>query len=427
MGFSTLVTALAAVALLGVGPTSGRTLIETDAALQRLFTEATAPGVYELSARRFDKPGPGAFSVERGALSGTPDQPVVIRGRGIDLTVIECPGICYFSGNSHVVFEDLTIHGAVNSAYLKHWTFRRVKFKDTIAPGGGRDTFGGQFGGIVFKTAGGGGGAGPLLFENVVFDPAPIPDPDTTLDFVGVQGVEVIDSVFERCNRGCMQAKGGSGTVIPFRWEGNLIKDAGQRGVFFGGGAGRRYFDPPIEDSRHEFGAAIIRNNVIIGGWACFVGSTFGGPVLVENNLCIGQSRYYWRVLRENDDAEIGRTQGLTIRRNFFVGFTGWTSPAFNYSDNASARGHFKWKTFVIEENVFERDPEAERYWPRGLAVRNNITVAESAGFQPLFEPFMDLRSPRTESETLAGLAVLGRAWWRRAVGSFANRLGLEW
>src|SRR5690606_5061177 len=115
-----------------------------------------------------------------------------------------------------------------------------------------------------------------------------------------------------------------------------------------GGGAGRAFFDPPIAVSQHEFGAAIIRNNVIIGGLACFAGSTFGGPVLVENNLCIGQSRYYWRALRENDDAEIAQTRDLTIRRNIFVDFTGANEFAFNYSRNKPSEGHFVWDSFVI-------------------------------------------------------------------------------
>ncbi len=390
--------------LLGAMPAAGQALIETDLALLEFFRHNTVPGVYELSARRYAKPGSATFGADEGKLSGTAEQPVVIRGQGIDRTIIECPRICFFSGNSHVIFEDLTIHGAINSAHLKHWTFRRVKFSDAVTPGTSRQTFGGQAGGILFKTAGGGKGAGPLRFERVIFDPAPIPNPDTTLDFVGVQGVEIIDSVFERCNRGCMQAKGGSGAVIPYRWEGNLIKDAGDRGIFFGGGAGRRFFDPPIDISRHEFGSAVIRNNVIIGGLACFAGSTFGGPVLVENNLCIGQSRFYWRALRENDDAEIAQTRDLTIRRNIFVGFTGENELAFNYSRNAPSQGHFVWDSFLIEENAFDRDPEMGRYWPEGVVTLNNA-LGVDAGI------LMDSGVPRAGSPELLAAGIGPTIW----------------
>lgn len=386
---------------LGCLPASAQGLIETDTELLELFRQNTAPGVYELAARTFTRPGSATFGADPGRLTGTREQPIVIRGQGIDQTVIECPQLCFFSNNDFVVFEDLTIRGAVNSQNLKHWIFRRVRFVDIATPQLNRLTFGGQALGVVYKTAGGGEGAGPILFEECQFEPAILAQPDTVLDFVGVQGVEIVDSVFERCNRGCLQAKGGSGTVVPFRIEGNVVKDAGDRGFFVGGGAGPRFFDPPIEISRHEFGAATIRNNIIIGGKACFAVSTFGGPVLVENNLCFGQSLYLWRVLRENTDLAIDVSRDLTVRNNVFAGFTGENEFAFNYSANSPE--HFIWDSILFESNAFDRDMETETYWPPARLADNLFSA--DIGI------VLDEGIPRVGSEAITAAGIGPNVW----------------
>ncbi|MBI1353665.1 MAG: hypothetical protein GC160_04910 [Acidobacteria bacterium] len=351
-----------------------QTLIQTDKELIDFFRLKSAPGVYQLSARTFSKPGTATFGADGGNLSGTAEEPIVIRGAGVGVTIIECPQVCYFAANENVVFEDLTIHGAINSDHLRNWTFRRVAFTDVATPGGPKPTFGGQGGAIVFKTAGGGSGGGPLRFEDCLFSPADLPNRDTTLDFVGVQGVAIVDSVFERCNRACLQAKGGSGVEIPYTFENNLILDGGERGVFVGGATDRGLFAPPIETAQHEFGGATIRNNVIIGGKACFAASTFGGPILFENNLCYGQSLFLWRMLLESGEAEIARSGNITFRRNIFAAFTGENEFAFNYSVAASDRGHFDWPSIRFENNAFERDPQAGSYWPA-------VTIADDNHF----------------------------------------------
>src|SRR5690606_7343068 len=104
-----LLLLLAAAAL----PAPAPPRIDTDKELLDLFRLRTAPGVYELLPRTYKKPGTATFGSDGGNLSGTAEQPIVIRGAGMGLTTIECPLVCYFSTNEHVVFEDLTIHGAI--------------------------------------------------------------------------------------------------------------------------------------------------------------------------------------------------------------------------------------------------------------------------------------------------------------------------
>ena len=372
-----LLLLLAAAAL----PAPAQTRIDTDKELLDLFRLRTAPGVYELLPRTYKKPGTATFGSDAGNLSGTAEQPIVIRGAGMGLTTIECPLVCYFSANEHVVFEDLTIHGAINSDHLRNWTFRRVAFTDAPTPNGPRATFGGQGGAILFKSAGGGGagGGGPIVFESCDFSPVDLPNRDTALDFVGVQGVAIIDSVFQRCNRACLQAKGGSGVEQPYRFENNLILDAGERGVFVGGATDRGLFSPPIQIARHEFGAATIRNNVIVGGRACFAASTFGGPIVFENNLCYGQSLFLLRMLLESNQPEIERSGNVTLRRNIFAGFTGNNDVAFNYSVAASERGHFDWASIRFENNVFEKDPQAALFWPAVHVAADNRFGVDAA------------------------------------------------
>lgn len=377
-----------------------QTRIDTDEQLLTLFRQNTVPGVYELAARTFSKPGTATFGSDENLLTGTSEQPIVIRGQGIGETIIECPLVCFFSGNSHVVFEDLTIRGAVNSQHLKNWVFRRVHFLDVLTPNGPRQTFGGQGGAIVYKTAGGGAGAGPIRFESCIFEPAKMNRADTVLDFVGVQGVEILDSVFESCNRGCLQAKGGSGTVVPYRIEGNLIKDAGDRGIFLGGSTDRGRFDPPIAEAKHEFGSATVRNNVILGGLACFAGSTFSGPILFENNLCHGQSLFMWRILTENEQPEIEQSRGLTLRRNVFSAFTGENEFAFNFTNRP---GVFAFDSMLVEENAFGHDPEIERYWPTVMLRANRL----GADLGIVFEDGI----PRVASADLASAGIGPTIW----------------
>lgn len=386
--------------LLSSALATAQTFIETDQELLQMLRQNTAPGVYELAARTFVKSGTAAYGADPGRLTGTPDEPIIIRGAGMDATTIECPQVCFFSDNENVIFEDLTFRGAINSQHLKNWTFRRVRFKDVATPELNRRTFGGQAGGVIYKTAGGGAGAGPIRFENCVFDPAEISSPDTVLDFVGVQGVEILDSVFERCNRGCLQAKGASGVVEPFRIEGNLVRDAGDRGIFVGGGAGPQFFDPPIAISRHEFGSATIRNNVIVGGKACITVSTFGGPVLVENNLCYGQSTFLWRLLKENEHVDIDVSRDLTMRRNVFAGFTGENEFSFNFSNRP---GHFVWDSIVFEENAFDHDPEIELYWPPVMLNSNRLGADPGIVF--------DDGVPRASSAELTAAGIGPNRW----------------
>ena len=329
-------------------------------ALRQAMRAPTAPGtVYSLPAGVYNA-GLNRMGADAGRLSGTAAAPVVFEGAGSGQTIIECPGVCYFSTNANVQWRKLTFRGGVNSDGLTSWRFDDVVFDDPAR-------IGANTGGILLKSVSGGINAGPLFFTRVKFDPrADITD--TALDFVGVQGVEIVDSVWERCGRGCLQAKGGSGRVTPYYIARNHIKDAGARGLFVGGSTDVGAFNPPIGEARAEFGAATIEDNVIEGGDACLSFSTTFGPVVARNNLCVGQRLFLGRFLRENGNAAVVALQGVTLEANVFAGYGG-AEPL-----NASAAG-VNLATIAWRGNVFDADPGFSKF-PAGVILEGNTVEA---------------------------------------------------
>jgi len=331
--------------------------IQTTSGLLEFLTEPTAGGAYVIEAGVHTLPT--LTVTEKGRLSGTREAPIIIQGEGIGKTIIECPNVCYFEPNSWVIWRDLTIRGGINSRHLRHWGFQRVRFEDPQAIGWSQR--------VLFKTTGAPKtdgdtvevGAGPIIFRNCEFSPHESAE-DTTLDFVATQGVQIFDSVFERCARGCLQAKGGSGILEPYVIARNWIKDAGSRGLFLGGGTNPQYFDPPIEEAKAEFGSAAVYDNIVEGGSVCFTAGTVRGPIDFRNNLCIGQSGWQFRLVDENQNpATAEGVRNVIIRRNIMLD---WIPPQWANTNVLATGGTIQWDTIVMANLVFNYDSR-QYFW----------------------------------------------------------------
>jgi uncharacterized protein DUF1565 len=114
---------------------------------------------------------------------------------------------------------------------------------------------------------------------------------------VGVHRVTIASNRFEANGYGAVQVKGGSDEVGIF---GNVIQDAGWRGVNMGGSTGPRFFRPPLASGRPNYEAAHVRTraNVIIGGEAA---AAFTGCVdcAFSHNTVVDPSKWVVRVLQE--------------------------------------------------------------------------------------------------------------------------------
>ena len=355
--------------------------IATDEAVRELLDGPTVGGSYSIGAGTFR---PGSLFVNRGDLSGTADNPVVITGAGISETIIECPSVCYFEPNQHVTFRDLTIRGAWNSRHLRNFTFERVRFDDPEAIGWRQK--------VLWKTTGApvpyvnpvDVGAGPIFFRECEF--APHPDgTDTALDFVATQGVQITDSIWERCNRGCLQAKGGSGIKVAFVIARNWIRDGGSRGIFLGGGTDWNLFDPPIEEAKAEFGSAEVYDNIIEGGdrdiSACFTVGTAAGPIDFHHNLCLGQSGHLFRLIDENQHpATIEGVRNVTIRNSIVAQ---WKPPQWPNTNvlSTSLANSIRWETIKLADLVFDMASRKKFWgWPEAdplptVGIIENVTV----------------------------------------------------
>jgi len=331
--------------------------IQTASGLLEFLTQPTAGGVYTIGGGVYTLP-PNTFT-QRDRLSGTQQAPIVIQGEGIGKTIIECPNVCYFEPNSWVIWRDLTIRGAINSRHLRHWSFQRVRFDDPNAIGWTQR--------VLFKTTGAPTpysnpvdiGAGPILFENCEFRPHDSAA-DTTLDFVATQGVQILDSIFEKCARGCWQAKGGSGILEPYIIARNWIQDAGQRGIYLGGGANPEFFDPPLNQAQAEFGAAEVYDNIVEGGNTCFTVGTVSGPIDFHHNLCIAQSGWQFRMIDENQNpATAEGVRNVTIRDSIMLD---WIPPQWPNTNVLASAGTVQWHTITMRNLLFNY-PSRQYFW----------------------------------------------------------------
>lgn len=346
-----------------------------------------APGVYTLAPgvhRATDDRAKPLF-LRDGGFEGAEDTPLVIQGAGAGQTIIECPEVCYFSRSEYVTWKGLTIRGYVNTDHARYWRFLGVTLDDPngigpTVPNGSRP-------GILFKAASRDGlndpdpGSGPITFEGGRFDPV-VDGTDTTLDFVGTQGVKILHSTFERCNRGCLQAKGGAGVIEGYEIAYNLIKDAGQRGIMVGGSTDPGRYDPLTTEAKAEFGSADIHDNVILGGNACAVFSTTAGPVRFHHNLCRGASAFQIRMLVESEFPpfyEAGGLRGLQIDHNVFADWGGrWDNVITGMAQIGERWGAASNETISVEHNLFNHWT-GQRSWPLRWKQGGNIQVVPGA------------------------------------------------
>ena len=162
-----------------------------------------------------------------------------------------------------------------------------------------------------------------LSVSNTGIQPAGIAD---CLKLAGVNDVAVLQSTFGRCGNGpesgavgvagvgvhraaiafnrftengygAVQFKGGSDEVDVV---GNVIRDAGSRGVNMGGSTGPQFFRPPLGTGRANYEAARIRvrANAFVGGEAA---AAFTGCVDCEftHNTVVNPSKWALRILQE--------------------------------------------------------------------------------------------------------------------------------
>ena len=114
---------------------------------------------------------------------------------------------------------------------------------------------------------------------------------------VGVHRATVAFNQFVGNGYGAVQFKGGSDEVDVV---GNVVRDAGSRGVNMGGSTGPEFFRPPLTTARPNYEAARIRvrANRFIGGEAA---AAFTGCIDCEftHNVVVDPTRWVIRVLQE--------------------------------------------------------------------------------------------------------------------------------
>ncbi|HUK36865.1 MAG TPA: hypothetical protein VLV86_23280 [Vicinamibacterales bacterium] len=114
---------------------------------------------------------------------------------------------------------------------------------------------------------------------------------------VGVHRATIAFNRFAANGYGAVQVKGGSDEVEII---GNVVQDAGWRGVNLGGSTGAAFFRPPLKASSSHYEAARIHvlANVFVGGEAA---AAFTGCVDCEfsHNTVVDPSKWVVRVLQE--------------------------------------------------------------------------------------------------------------------------------
>ena len=118
---------------------------------------------------------------------------------------------------------------------------------------------------------------------------------------VGVHRATVAMNRFSGNGFGAVQFKGGSDDIDIV---GNVMDEAGWRGVNMGGSTGAQFFRPPLSQSRPNYEAARVRvhANVFIGGEAA---AAFTGCVDCEfsGNTVVNPSKWAVRILQETASA----------------------------------------------------------------------------------------------------------------------------
>ncbi|MFH5804841.1 right-handed parallel beta-helix repeat-containing protein [Alienimonas sp. DA493] len=167
----------------------------------------------------------------------------------------------------------------------------------------------------------------------------------------GGQGIDLVgchDAAIRRCRidgggaSGIgLQAKGGCRDVL---FENCRVEGVTERGVNLGGSTGLAFFRPP--NAPYEAAAVTVRSCDLIGGAAAvaFVGSDGGR---VEGCTLRDQTRFPFRILKENDAAHMIDTRGGAIVGNVIVWEAGSVWTRVNVGPGTAP------ETFRFEDNVW--------------------------------------------------------------------------
>ena len=386
--FATAVAGLLAASAFAPTAPADVTVVDDDAALRAALRAAgpgdtvrLRPGVYRGGIGWSPRGEPG----RRVTLTGDePDDPPVIRGgaEGLKLT-----------RPRHAVLSDLILEGATGNGFNADdggrkaepagpLTLRRLTVRDSGGAGGNLDGFklSGVDGLRMEECAAlrwGAGGQG--------------------IDLVGCHDAEVrrcrVDGGAEPDDAGPavgLQAKGGCRNVL---FADCRVEGVTERCVNLGGRTGAAYFRPA--DAPHEAADVTVRGCELVGGAAAvaFVGSDGGR---VEDCVLYGQTRFPFRILRENRADGLTDTRGGAVVGNLIVwkADTVWTL--------ANVGGGTAPETFTFAGNVWFNAANPRRSRRSGLPGTNAGNVY---GVDPkLADPPADLTPGKTPAELGAGV-----------------------
>ena len=215
---------------------------------------------------------------------------------------------------------------------------------------------------------------------------------------VGVHRVTIASNRFEANGYGAVQVKGGSDEVDII---GNVIQDAGWRGVNMGGATGPEFFRPPLASARPNYEAARVRTraNVFIGGEAA---AAFTGCVDCEfsHNTVVDPSKWVLRVLQETvslGSYAFAPASGGVIADNIFY----FRRSDLNTGEDINIGAGTAPASFSLARNLWYAHDVPRQSDPRVGAV--GAHAGSIVGVDPQFAGTDDFRLRRTSAAVAAG------------------------
>lgn len=353
-----LLAAACAVGAVAAPAGGGETTVSTDAELRVALAAAgpgdvvrVAPGTYRGGLEWSPKGEPGRPVTLAGA---DPADPAVIRGatEGIKLT-----------RPTHAVLTDLIFEGAAGNGVNADdggdrrspagpLTFRRVVVRGAGGAGGNLDGF--KLTGID----------GLRMHDCVVLRWG---DGGSGIDLVGCHDVAVRRCVLDGGAPGGDSPDGGVGPGTGFQAKGGCrdvllencrVTGVNERCVNLGGSTGQAFFRPP--GAPFEAAGVTVRGCELVGGAAAvaFVGSDGGRA---EGCTLRGQTRFPFRILKENGADHMPDTRGGVIAGNVIVWDAGSVWTLVNVGSGTAA------DTFRFEDNIWFNASNPSRSRLNGL------------------------------------------------------------